>query len=90
VLAGHVEMSDGRKGIFAELDRLQIGDPITITQDDNEHTYQVTQKFTTTPDDMTVVYPTTSHRLTLITCSAYDFLSNNYGERFVVIAERVG
>jgi LPXTG-site transpeptidase (sortase) family protein len=89
VLAGHVEMADGRKGIFAELDRLQIGDPITLSQGDTEHTYQVTQKFSTTPDDMTVVYPSETHRLTLITCAAYDFLSNNYEERFVVIAELV-
>lgn len=89
VLAGHVEMADGRKGIFAELDRLQIGDPISLTQGDQEHVYRVTQKFTTTPDDMTVVYPSDTHRLTLITCSAYDFLSNVYEERFVVIAERV-
>src|SRR5690606_148895 len=89
VLAGHVEMADGRKGIFAELDELQIGDPITLSQGNEEHTYQVTQKFSTTPDDMSVMYPSDKHRLTLITCAAYDFLSNSYEERFVVIAERV-
>lgn len=89
VLAGHVEMADGRKGIFADLNALQIGDPITVSQGDEEHTYQVTQKFSTMPDDMTVIYPSDNHRLTLITCAAYDFLSNSYEERFVVIAERV-
>ena len=89
VLAGHVEMADGRKGIFSDLDELQIGDSISLTQGGEEHTYQVTQKFSTTPDDLTVMYPSDNHRLTLITCAAYDFLANSYEERFVVIAERV-
>jgi LPXTG-site transpeptidase (sortase) family protein len=82
-------MADGRLGIFAELDKLDIGDSILLSQNGEEWMYQVTQKFTTGPDDMTVVYPSESHRLTLITCTAYDFLSNQYEERFVVIADRV-
>ncbi|HLV34315.1 MAG TPA: sortase [Spirillospora sp.] len=89
VLAGHVEMSDGRTGIFASLDRLNIGDPVTLTQNGEERIYQVTQKFTTDPTDLTVLYPSQTDRLTLITCSAYDFLTDEYRERFVVIAERV-
>lgn len=89
VLAGHVEMADGRAGIFAVLDRLQIGDPITLSQNGEERTYQVTQKFTTHPTDLSVMYPAENERLTLITCSAYDFLQDAYLERFVVVAERV-
>jgi LPXTG-site transpeptidase (sortase) family protein len=89
VLAGHVEMSDGRTGIFASLDRLSIGDPVTLTQHGEERFYQVTQKFITDPTDLTVLYPSPTDRLTLITCSAYDFLTDEYRERFVVIAERV-
>ena len=89
VLAGHVEMADGRKGIFARLDNLQIGDAILLSQDGSEHVYQVKQKFTTSPSDLSVVYPTDRERLTLITCTDYDFLQDTYHERFVVIAERI-
>ncbi len=89
VLAGHVEMADGSAGIFAPLDKLQIGDPISLSQDGEERTYQVTQKFTTNPTDLSVLYPVQNERLTLITCSAYDFLQDIYLERFVVVAERV-
>ena len=89
VLAGHVEMRDGRAGIFAQLNNLQIGDPIMLYQNDGAHVYEVRQKFITEPDDMTVVYPSTTARLTLITCSAYDFLQDAYLERYVVIADLV-
>ncbi|MBZ0302061.1 MAG: sortase [Anaerolineae bacterium] len=89
VLAGHVEMADGRAGIFARLNSLNIGDPVTLSQAGEERTYQVTQKFETAPDDLAVLYPSQSEQLTLITCSNYDFLKDTYATRYVVIAERV-
>ena len=89
VLAGHVEMADGRPGIFADLDKLQIGDAVIVTQDGQDRVYEVHQKFKTAPDDLSVVYPTPTQRLTLITCSNYDFLQDSYDTRFVVIAERL-
>jgi LPXTG-site transpeptidase (sortase) family protein len=89
VLAGHVEMADGRRGVFANINDLSIGDPIFLDQDGGERIYQVTQLFTTAPDDLSVLYPTTSERLTLITCSNYNFFQDSYLDRTVVIAERV-
>jgi LPXTG-site transpeptidase (sortase) family protein len=89
VLAGHVEMVDGRRGIFATIGELEIGDPLYLSQDGEERVYQVTQLFTTAPDDLSVLYPTTDERVTLITCSNYDFLQDSYLDRVVVIAERV-
>lgn len=89
VLAGHVEMRDGRAGVFARLNALEIGDSIILTQGDQERVYQVRQMFITQPNDLKVLYPTTSDRLTLITCSAYNIVQNVYEERFVVIADRV-
>jgi LPXTG-site transpeptidase (sortase) family protein len=90
VLAGHVELRDGRRGIFADLDRLDIGDPIYMAQADDERLYQVTQKFFTEPTNLTVMYPAQTERLTLITCTDYDFFADEYRQRLVVIAERVG
>lgn len=89
VLAGHVEMADGRPGVFANISQMNIGDPLVIMQDGAEHTYRITQMFHTAPDDLSVVYPTTSQRLTLVTCSNYSFLDDEYRDRFIVIAERI-
>lgn len=89
VLAGHVEMADGRQGIFANIQELTIGDPIYLAQDNEERVYQVTQLFTTGPKDLSVLHPSTSERLTLITCSNYNFLQDEYLDRVVVIAERI-
>jgi LPXTG-site transpeptidase (sortase) family protein len=86
-LAGHVEMADGRPGIFAQIDRLKIGDPIEITDRGVLHRYAVRVVKKTSPDDLTVLYPTPTDRLTLITCGAYDFLQDAYQERVVVVAE---
>lgn len=89
VLAGHVEMADGRKGIFSTLREMKPGDPILISYQDDALQYAVTETRIVMPDDLSVLYPTESDRLTLITCDRYDFLSDQYQERVVVIAERV-
>lgn len=89
VLSGHVELTDGRRGIFAGLDEMQLGETIILTRDGTDHYYRVIDMMTVAPDDLTPVYPTTEERLTLITCSGYDFFSDIYEERQVVVAERV-
>ncbi len=88
VLAGHVEMSDGRTGVFAKIHELAIGDPVVLRQDGVEHVYNVTEMRTVEPNDLSVLYPTSTSRLTLITCSEYSFLEDVYQQRFVIIAER--
>jgi LPXTG-site transpeptidase (sortase) family protein len=89
VLAGHVELADGRAGIFAHIGQMKLNDPVFLIQDHTTRRYRVTEVRTVAPDDMSVVYPTTTDRLTLITCTDYDFTLNTYRARVVVIAERV-
>lgn len=89
VLSGHVELADGRQGVFANLHELQIGDRITIMQDGGEYHYDVTTINMHEPTDLEPVYPTDDNRLTLITCGNYDFFSDQYLERVVVVAEQV-
>lgn len=89
VLSGHVEMSDGRRGIFADLDRVQIGDVIIVDETGQTIQYRVSDIYTTTPDDLKPIYPTTTERLTLITCENYDFLRDQYNERLIIVADRV-
>ncbi len=89
VVSGHVEMSDGRKGVFADLPDVTVGETIVITDDGQEHMYTVIETKYVEPSDLTVLYPTNTNQLTLITCSDYNFFSNIYERRFVVVAEKV-
>lgn len=88
VLAGHVELTSGRRGVFASIDRLNVGDPLIVTQDGRQRIYIVRELRRVAPDDMTVLYPAADERLTLITCANYDFLRDVYHERLVVVAVR--
>lgn len=88
VLAGHVELADGRQGVFASIGQLSVGDPIILTQDGEQRIYAVQELREVNPDDMSVLYPTSGEQLTLITCSNYDFLRDIYHERLVVVAVR--
>ena len=88
VLSGHVELSDGRRGVFAELDEINIGDTIILTENDREIRYIVVAIQEVQPDDLTPLYSTQFDRLTLITCGGYDFFSDEYRVRTVVTADR--
>jgi LPXTG-site transpeptidase (sortase) family protein len=88
VLAGHVENFDGGAGVFAAIDDLRLGDPVVLSDGAQVKYYAVTEVKTVQPDDLTVLYPTDTDRITLITCDGYDFVNNSYQQRIVVIAER--
>lgn len=89
VLAGHVETTNGGRGVFASLEGLAEGDLIVLTVGEEERQYRVSQVARVAPDDLTPLYPSQKDRLTLITCDSYDFFWNVYNERVVVVAERV-
>jgi LPXTG-site transpeptidase (sortase) family protein len=88
ILSAHVEMSDGQPGIFAPLKNIQLQDEVLLQYGGSLYRYKVTEMYQTTPDDFAPI-DATGDRLTLITCGPYDFASNSYPERFVVVAERV-
>jgi LPXTG-site transpeptidase (sortase) family protein len=89
VISGHVELSTGQRGVFALLLDLEIGDVITVSSNEVDYTYIVSDIYSTQPNDLQPLMPTTTDRLTLITCNSYDFLSNTYQERIIVVADRV-
>lgn len=89
VLAGHVEMVDGRKGVFSAVSELSIGDPLILVQGQERRVYNVSDILHVEPDDLTPLYPTSNDRLTLVTCTGYDFVEDIYQQRLVVVAERV-
>jgi LPXTG-site transpeptidase (sortase) family protein len=89
VLSGHVEMADGRLGVFATIEELAQGDLVVLQHGTEERRYGVREISRVAPDDLRVLYPTQSEQLTLITCDAYDFFQNAYLERVVVVADRL-
>ncbi|MEM6529919.1 MAG: sortase [Chloroflexota bacterium] len=89
VLSGHVEMSDGRTGVFASLTDVEIGDEVMITQRGTEYKYIVREVKSVEPNDLSVVMPQDSDVLTLITCGNYNFIRDVYETRLVVIADPV-
>lgn len=89
VISGHVELSSGSQGIFAALSAIEVGDSIRIESEDIEYRYIVTEVYNTAPTDLRPIMPTTTDRLTLITCNSYDIITNAYRERLIVVAERV-
>lgn len=86
VLSGHVELSDGRQGVFSNLNDLQVNDIIVLNSNNQERRYVITNISSTTPDDLEPVMPTPEDRLTLITCGNYDFFQDAYLERLIVVA----
>ena len=89
VLSGHVEMSDGRTGVFASLEDVQVGDLVVLTENGQQFNYIIQEMRYVEPTDLSVVYPTDNEVLTLITCSDYNFFQNTYDQRLVVVAQRV-
>jgi len=88
-LAGHVELADGRAGIFAQINKLATGDEVILLLGTAQQRYAVTAVKNVAPDDLSILYPTTDDQITLITCNSYNFIQTNYEQRVVVVAERV-
>ncbi|MBN1311668.1 MAG: sortase [Anaerolineae bacterium] len=89
VLAGHVTLYEGGWGPFAELASLQPGDKLFIAEGSYVLTYQVTELRLVMPTDVSVVFPTSDMRLTLITCADWQEVDAAYLRRLVVIARRI-
>lgn len=57
------------KFVFTLLEKLEPNDKIFIDYDGVRYMYLVSKKYIVTPDDVSVLQPTTDSRLTLITCT---------------------
>jgi sortase A len=75
------------KFIFAQLDKLNVGDTIYANYHSVRYTYIVTKKQVVGPNDVSsLVYPTSKPILTLLTCTPVGTSLN----RLLVTAEQVG
>jgi LPXTG-site transpeptidase (sortase) family protein len=91
VIGGHSEMPDGSAGVFYRLYNVGMGDEIFLQDGDLIRRYIVVNILSVDYRDVSVVYPTTHNRLTLITCDIPSYVAeqNFYYERLVIVADEV-
>src|SRR5260221_6382286 len=94
VLAGHVELKDGRPGPFAKAHLLAKGDLLTILNDAPGNPvvieYAVTEVKKTNPQDLNQIRNHGYEELTLVTCDDWDPTTLTYDTRVVIHARPVG
>lgn len=88
VLGGHSELANRVPTVFYDLEEVAVGDEVIITQGSTTWRYVVTDTFEVSYRDLSILYPTTTERLTIITCALGSFSGSSYSRRTVVIAER--
>ncbi|MCC7451985.1 MAG: class F sortase [Anaerolineae bacterium] len=90
VLAGHVELKDGRQGPFANIGRLTNGDPIAIVSDAPGNPvvmrYRVTEVRVVDPQDLNTIRNHGYEELTLVTCQDWSEKTHTYNKRLIVHA----
>lgn len=79
VLAGHRDINSA---LFRELDRLQPGDEVFVSNQLGEYRYVVQDVFEVSPDESWVMDPTTNKQVTLITCTPIGLATR----RLIVVA----
>lgn len=87
VLAGHVENYAGAPGPFAHLFEAKVGDLVILSEGNHEERYQVTQIEQVDPYDISWVAQDGQRRVTMITCTEWDWEEETYLGRLIVIAE---
>jgi LPXTG-site transpeptidase (sortase) family protein len=90
VLVGHVRGAAGYN-VFAHLDQLSLGDEIVASSRGQAYDFVVTRTEVLPEDDTSPTLPSSSPRLTLMTCAGdWDPLTRDYSDRLWVIAEPAG
>ena len=80
-LAGH------RDTFFRELRHIRVNDDMLVATPYGEFTYHVTKTLIVTPDDLSVLAPTSEPTLTLVTCYPFSYVGHA-PKRFIVEAVR--
>lgn len=83
---GNIALSSHRDGAFRILKDVKKGDAITLDTKDGIRTFIVKQLFIVDPGEVSVLAPTATTTLTLITCHPFYFVGNA-PRRYIVQAE---
>jgi sortase (surface protein transpeptidase) len=93
VMLGHVNATDGGKGVFADLRALKAGDRIDVIREDGSTaTFEFQRGEQYQKDDfptLTVYGNTPGSELRLITCDGYNPDSGEFDDNYVVYATLV-
>jgi len=82
---GNTGIAGHRDGFFRGLKDIGTGDALELTTPDGTERYVVTQIQITTPDDVSVLRPTATSSLTLVTCYPFYFVGSA-PQRYIVHA----
>jgi len=82
---GNTGIAGHRDGFFRGLKDISPGDVVELTTPRGTERYVVTQTQITTPEDVSVLRPTATSSLTLVTCYPFYFVGNA-PQRFIVHA----
>jgi sortase A len=86
---GNTGIAGHRDGFFRGLKDILPGDTIEMDTLDRKETYRVERTWIVEPTDVSVLDPTASPSLTLVTCYPFYFVGSA-PQRFIVRAVRVG
>jgi LPXTG-site transpeptidase (sortase) family protein len=95
VIAGHVDSANGGAGFFARLQRIKIGDVVTVRNDEHRQRYKITSTQTIARQALAThsraFDQTGDHRLVLITCTGvFRPDRGGYESNLVVIGKPLG
>lgn len=85
---GNSAVAAHRDGLFRPLKDIRVGDALTVRTTRGDIHYQVRELKVVTPDDLSVLEPTSTQTLTLITCYPFNYIGAA-PKRFIVRAERI-
>jgi LPXTG-site transpeptidase (sortase) family protein len=89
VLSGHVVTRD-MGNVFRDLHLLRPGDPVVVYTEQGQFTYRVSALRLVDPSDTSVLAPSGTPQLSLITCAgAFDFRTHTFNQRLVVVGDLV-
>jgi sortase A len=89
VLSGHVVTRD-MGNVFRDLHLLRPGDPVVVYTEQGQFTYRVSELRLVDPADTSVLAPSSTPQLSLITCAGeFDFRTRTFNQRLVVVGELV-
>jgi sortase A len=85
---GNTAFAAHRDGLFRPLEHIRVGDDVRVRSVHGEFVYRVRRTKVVTPEDLSVLKPTGTDTLTLITCYPFSYVGHA-PRRFIVQAERV-
>lgn len=86
--AGNTAFAAHRDGLFRSLRNIRVGDEVRVRSAQGDFVYRVRETKIVMPDDLSVLAPTETQTVTLITCYPFNFVGHA-PKRFVVHAERI-